>query len=114
MIIEKENIDCEFMRCMAYDYAADEKEFKAVGKKYEAAKKLGFNVNLLQKLNLGFPNGDSMEVPNQAKFHPTKFLYRLEKKQKQPEPNYLLTQITFHSTIPKSRIIKKADTAVMP
>ncbi|RJQ31037.1 FAD-binding oxidoreductase [Candidatus Parcubacteria bacterium] len=79
-IIKTERIDCEFIRCPAYLYAAFEKQFEALEREEQAAKSLGFDVRLSRENDLNFNNHGYLEVKNQAKFHPLKFLYPLAER----------------------------------
>lgn len=77
-IIEEESIDCEFVRCPNYVFASKTKQFKSLEEEYDRYEKLGLEAKLHNTGDeLGFPNYGYLEVPNQAKFHPTKFLYAL-------------------------------------
>lgn len=76
-IIKKEKIDCEFIRCSNYIYAQTDKEYKELQKQFQALKKLGGQVVLKKKGNLGIDHHGYIEVKRQAKFHPTKFVKAL-------------------------------------
>ncbi len=80
-IIEEENIDCEFVRCSNFVYAStphQAKELQEEAKSYQRFK-------IASKLHkptekIGFKNYGFLKVPNQAKFHPSKFLYSIIEK----------------------------------
>jgi glycine/D-amino acid oxidase-like deaminating enzyme len=73
-VIREENIDCDFMRCSNYTYSSSEDEFKNLSKEATVIKELGFDVSLGKK-DLGIPQKGYLELKNQAKFHPLKYLY---------------------------------------
>lgn len=75
-IVWAEKIDCEFTRCPAYVYAVDENGFEDLEAEVKAAKRLGFKSSINME-NFVFRNYGVMEIKNQAKFHPLKFLYQL-------------------------------------
>ncbi len=79
-IIKEEKIDCEFMRCSAYEYANTPGQFKHLKEEFETYKKLGFKSKLYGLNSMPFKNFGYMEIPNQAKFDPGKFLMSLAEK----------------------------------
>jgi glycine/D-amino acid oxidase-like deaminating enzyme len=80
-IIKEEKIECEFMRCSNYSFAGDNNEFKELKREAESYKRLGIEACLHESGDeLGFENYGYLEVPDQAKFHPLKFLYSLAEK----------------------------------
>lgn len=74
-IVKKEHIDCEFMRCPAYIYAADEHERDELESEQRAAREIGFGTKLVKNNVLPFEHHGFLEVSDQAKFHPIKFLH---------------------------------------
>lgn len=70
----KENIDCDFERASLYTYASDDGEFKILQEEFETASELGFTTFLKRNNDLSFKNCGSWEIPNQAKYHPLKFI----------------------------------------
>ncbi|HYF13315.1 MAG TPA: FAD-binding oxidoreductase [Candidatus Paceibacterota bacterium] len=73
-IVNDENIKCEFKRVSNYMYAGTHKEAKDLSDELEAGKKL--DVDIARGTGqLGFTNYGYLEVKNQAKFHPLKFIY---------------------------------------
>ena len=76
-IIIKENIDCEFVRCPAYIYALTEKQQEVLKEEEKIARQLGFDITFKNDDRLGFNNHGYLEISNQSKFHPLKFLYKL-------------------------------------
>ncbi len=75
-IIKTESIDCDFMRCPANIYAADEKGFEQLKNTEALAKKLGFDA-ALNTAPLGFSTPGYLRVENQGKFSPLKYLQGL-------------------------------------
>ncbi len=73
-IIEDEHIDCDFMRVPDIHYSNEVSEEKALQDEYTAYKKLGIEVALRQDTDLGFVQAGHIVIPNQAKFHPLKFI----------------------------------------
>jgi glycine/D-amino acid oxidase-like deaminating enzyme len=73
-IATEESIDCDFRRCSNYIFATKEKDLEVLRKETEAAKTLGVEASLKHDDSLGFKNFGYMEIGNQAKFHPLKFL----------------------------------------
>ncbi|MBX4181467.1 FAD-binding oxidoreductase [Candidatus Parcubacteria bacterium] len=80
-IITEEGIECEFTRCPNFIFTNTPKEFKKLSEEYDWYKKFKIASELHEdKSNLNFPNSGYLEVPNQAKFHPTKFLFALAER----------------------------------
>lgn len=80
-IIEEEAIECEFMRLSNYVYASTKKEFKELQEEYAWYRRLKLPAELHRDgTKLNFPNLGYLEVPDQAKFYPAKFLYALAEK----------------------------------
>lgn len=78
-IVKKEKIECEFKKVPAYIYANEEEDNESLRQETKVAKKLGFKVKFSEKNNLNFTNKGYLEIKNQAKFHPLKFLSKLTK-----------------------------------
>lgn len=77
-IIKKENIDCEFKRTSNYYYANTESDFSDLEAENEAAQQLGLETAISPDGSaLSFNNKGYLEIKNQAKFQPRKFLARL-------------------------------------
>lgn len=80
-IIKEEKIDCEFSRCSNYIYANFAKDIKSLESEYDACKKLGLDTTLVKNgSTLGFSNEGYIEIKNQAKFHPLKFVHSITEK----------------------------------
>jgi glycine/D-amino acid oxidase-like deaminating enzyme len=73
-IAATERIDCDFKRCSNYIYASSAKEFEGLTAEYEEMKRLGLPVTLV---NAPLPHLRTLgyvELAEQAKFHPMKFM----------------------------------------
>lgn len=79
-IIDREGIECEFMRCTNHIYANSKTDFKELEKEYVSFQYINAEVELQKKNDLGFRNEGCIAVHEQAKFHPRKFLLRLAQK----------------------------------
>lgn len=73
-IVKEENIDCDFVRCSNYIYTDTEKDTDMLKEEHDAMKNLGIHVAFKKYSELGIPNTAYIEVYNQAKFHPLKFM----------------------------------------
>lgn len=78
-ITKEEKIEDEFHPCSGYIYAKSKQELKAIKEEAESLKKVGIDAALAPKADLGFINAGYIEVKNQARFHPIKFIDRLGK-----------------------------------
>ncbi len=72
-MIKNENIDCDFEKENAYLYSviSDEK----IREEYNAAYSLGIPCEITSETSLPFKTVSTLRFPNQAQFHPLKFLY---------------------------------------
>ncbi|MBA3550606.1 FAD-binding oxidoreductase [Patescibacteria group bacterium] len=77
-IIQEEKIDCEFTRCPGYIFSVTEKDDKDLITDIELANELGFKLTHFKDEKLPFKNEGYALVPNQAKFHPLKYLFALQ------------------------------------
>lgn len=77
-IVKDENIDCEFERVSEYMYALTDGEVKDLEEMKDTAHELGFTHKLGKGNDLGFKTTGVLEVPDQAKFHPLKFVVALK------------------------------------
>ena len=71
-IISNEKIDCDFEEKDAYIYSLD--NIKPLEDEYEAAKKLGIDAELVNKINLILDVKSALKFKNQGQFNPLKFL----------------------------------------
>lgn len=79
-IISNEKIECDFLHCTAYEFALNREDIEILKKETRLGQKLGFDVSFKTDGKLGFENFGYLEIPDQAKFHPLKFLHHLTKK----------------------------------
>ena len=74
-ISQREQIACEFERLDGYLYALPGNTFKDLRKEYDAARRVGVEVELLERVpGLSFDTGPCVRYANQAQFHPLKYL----------------------------------------
>ncbi len=79
-IVKEHKIDCEFMRVSNFVYANDEKEALELRGEEKTDQDLGLDIKFRDAkfgAKLGFPNMGFLELKNQAKFHPLKYLFTL-------------------------------------
>ena len=74
-IIQKEKIDCEFERLSGYLFSLTLDGYDDLDKEFDAARKAGVEVYKKVRVpGLSFNTGSCLEFPNQAQFHPLKYL----------------------------------------
>lgn len=74
-IIKKEKIDCEFERLSGYLFSLTLDGYADLDKEFDAARKAGVEVHKKERVpGLSFNTGSCLEFPNQAQFHPLKYL----------------------------------------
>ena len=66
------NIDCSFEEKAAYTYSLDDRH--KIEREVIALEKLHFPAEFVDKLPLPFPVAGAVRFPNQAQFHPLKFV----------------------------------------
>lgn len=93
-IIEEENIDCDFEYQNAYVFTQKQQELEKIQKEVEALKKLGFPAKYVTKVNLPFSILGAIEFPNQAQFHPVKYIMGLINSIKNNVQIYEQTKVT--------------------
>lgn len=76
-IIEKENIDCDFSYQDAYVYTCDKSNVKKIIDEENTVKNLGLEAEYVTNCPLPFPIEAAIKFPNQAQFHPRKYLLSL-------------------------------------
>ncbi len=80
-IIEKiskdENIDCDFKRCPVFIYAINSSHAEDLESESKIARQAGYKFHFKSDSALPFENSGYLELPNQAKFHPLKYLSKL-------------------------------------
>lgn len=77
-LIENRKIDCDFEEKTSYLYSLDKTE--QLKQEVDAANKLGIPAELVQTTELPFEVKGAVKVPNQAQFHPLKFLKNLQEE----------------------------------
>lgn len=73
-IVKEEKIECEFTRCSNFIYVNDRKDFKDLESEIGPIERAGIKAKLHHEALPGFKNGGYIEVTNQGKFHPLKFM----------------------------------------
>jgi len=76
-IIDNENIDCDFERQSSFVYTTDTAEIVKLEKEADSITSLGLNVSLTSTTSLPFKIASALEIPNQAQFHPQKYMQGL-------------------------------------
>lgn len=74
-IVAEEKIDCDFERVDGYLFAADKKSRDQIDEEFNAIQSTGMNVNIKDQAPFTtFETGPCLQLPNQAQFHPLKYL----------------------------------------
>jgi glycine/D-amino acid oxidase-like deaminating enzyme/nitrite reductase/ring-hydroxylating ferredoxin subunit len=74
-IVTEENIDCNFTRLTGYLFADPDRPSDELSKELKAMKKVGLNARKIDRAPItSFNTGPCIEVQEQGKFHPTKYL----------------------------------------
>lgn len=76
-IIERERIDCEFIRCPAYLYTLADTEL--LQREAQAERDAGLPACFTTRTELPFPVAGAVKVEDQARFHPLRFLQALSR-----------------------------------
>jgi glycine/D-amino acid oxidase-like deaminating enzyme len=79
-IIKQEKIECEFIKCDLHQFAIEKKDVEILQDEYTTAINLGIPVTLTKKNDLPFHTDGYITIPQQAKFHPIKFISELLKR----------------------------------
>ncbi len=79
-IVNTEKIECEFERITNGIYTCKDEYFKRIKDEVETVHKIGLNAEFIEKTNLPFEIKAGIKFPNQAKFHPLKYLYAITAK----------------------------------
>ncbi|HEY6978730.1 MAG TPA: FAD-binding oxidoreductase [Chitinophagaceae bacterium] len=77
--IKEYNIECGFEELPAYLFSQDEKQTKELEEIAEASKKAGVSVEYVTDIPVPIPFKKAIRVDQQAKFHPTEYLFALAK-----------------------------------
>ncbi|MCL5090658.1 MAG: FAD-dependent oxidoreductase [Patescibacteria group bacterium] len=75
--VEKNQIDCDFVRAPAYTFTEKAENLEKIKKEVEAAKKLKLPASFVEKSELPFEIKGAVKFENQAHFHPRKYLLAL-------------------------------------
>lgn len=73
-ICRDERIECEFARCPLYLYANAPEELETIGREYRALRELGAEAVFSPEPATGFRNAGFVSIPEQAKFHPLRYM----------------------------------------
>jgi glycine/D-amino acid oxidase-like deaminating enzyme/nitrite reductase/ring-hydroxylating ferredoxin subunit len=74
-IVRRESIDCAFTRLDGYLFLAEGDVVETLDAEYAAAQRAGMAVERLEQAPVhGFRSGPCLRFPNQARFHPLRFL----------------------------------------
>lgn len=76
-LVEKLNLSCDFQWKPAYVFTQQDDYVQRIEKEAEAAAQLGIEAEYLDKLDLPFPVKAALRFPNQAQFHPRKYVLAL-------------------------------------
>lgn len=76
-IVKDEKIDCDFKRCNGYLFITAEDEQNFLKDEEKIASRMGFKVGYREDKRLGFENCGYLEIANQAKFQPLKYIKKL-------------------------------------
>lgn len=82
-----ETIDCDFENKSAFVYSRSSRE--AIEREVTAVRMLGFQAGFRETVPLPFPVQGAIEFPNQAQFHPIKFLSAIAKNLKIYENTFI-------------------------
>lgn len=108
-LIEKNHISCHFERLPSYLYTT--KDVEKIEKEVKAAKECGINAEFTTQTTLPFMVKGAVKFPNQAQFHPLKFIKEIVKPLKIYE-HTLVEGIEDHTIITRGGKVK-ADTIVV-
>lgn len=73
-LTHKHQIDCDFTLCNAWIYTTSEERIDDIRQEVDAAQSLGIEATFETQSELPFPIQGMVRFPNQAHFHPTKFI----------------------------------------
>ena len=76
-IIKKEKIDCDFIMQDSYVYTCNKQNVSRIIDEVSSVNSLGFNATFEKECPLPFPIEGAIKFPNQAQFHPRKYLLSL-------------------------------------
>lgn len=73
-IVREERIDCDFERLDGFLFEPHGERSDLLEREFRAARRAGINVQWTEHLPLGVETGPALRFPNQAQFHPIKYL----------------------------------------
>ena len=76
-IIDEENIECDFEIQSNFIYAAKSKELEKMQREIKALNSLDFEAQFIEHIPVPFENTGGIMFPNQANFHPRKYMLGL-------------------------------------
>lgn len=76
-IIQEEGIDCNFERQDSYVFTQQEKELAKIKKEVKNVQSLDFPAKFVNSISLSLPILGAIQFPNQAQFHPRKYILGL-------------------------------------
>lgn len=78
--VQEYQIDCSYKEVPGYIYAQNEKEAEELDSLLESFQEVGQAVTVSNTIPVKIPFTKAIEIPGQAQFHPTKYLYALAKE----------------------------------
>lgn len=76
--VRKENIDCDFRRVDGFLFLHETDEEKTLQEELEATHRAGIKTVLIDQVpGIPYEKGPSLQFPNQAQFHPLKYIHGL-------------------------------------
>ncbi len=76
-LIKKFNIDCDFKTIPGILYATKEEQLSSLMEEFNAMQELNIDCSLIDKVPLPFKTLQGISCPNQARFHPLKYILSL-------------------------------------
>ena len=73
-IAKELNIDCDFARLNGYLFLAPGDEQELLDAELAAARRAGLKAEMVARAPMDYDTGPAISFPNQARFHPTKYL----------------------------------------
>ncbi|MCL6261041.1 FAD-dependent oxidoreductase [Aquiflexum sp. TKW24L] len=75
--VRENNIDCDFEKKTAHLFALDENQVKQLEDIVEGSHKVGHRMRYIDDISYPIPFLKAVEIPNQAQFHPIKYIKAL-------------------------------------
>lgn len=77
-VVREENIDCDFLRVDGYLFLHPSDDFSSLEEEFKATRKAGLLTEMLDNVpGIQMEEGPCLKFPNQAQFHPLKYLHGL-------------------------------------